>query len=127
MTDHRDDDGGGPGPIDLTSLLPEDEESRFEGLVLRVRRDAMAELSRRRRAVSLWGVIENWRRPILAGSGVLAVASLAAMVLMDRQGTTADTASTRSDAWGIPTELARWMESGTRPTPAELVGLRGGR
>ena len=104
--------------VDLSALDPCEDPERFERLVRGIRRAATPELMRRQGALGLWGELARWRRPILAASGVLAIASVLVLA------TVRPSSSTRSfaaETLGIPAEWAHWIESGDRPGPADLL------
>ena len=107
-------------PMDLTPLDPCADRARFERRVGGVVRAAATELARRRAGASVWGVFAQWRRPVLAVSGVLAVVSL--LILMRAQPAVS-TRTSLAEAAGVPTEWARWVQAGRNPSPADLIGV----
>ncbi|MFN8548094.1 MAG: hypothetical protein U0527_09050 [Candidatus Eisenbacteria bacterium] len=121
MSDERFGDGASSGdgaderPVDFSALDPANEGTHFESRIAAIQRASRGELLRRsqrtrRRARSL-GVIElllGWRRPILAGSLLLALASGAALVTVR---TSASTQSSLAESLGVPTEWTSWLGS----------------
>lgn len=107
-------------PMDLAPLDPCADRARFERRVGRVVRAAAAELARRRAGASIWSVFAQWRRPVLAVSGVLAVLSL--LILMRAQPA-ASTRTSLAEAAGVPAEWVRWVQAGQNPSPADLIGV----
>ena len=111
---------GDPDRLDLTPLDPRADASRFERLVREVRRAAASELVRRQASLTPWGQIARWRRPILSASGLLALASAAVVVLVHPS---AKTQITVAEAFGVPSQVAHWVQATDNPTPGELLGL----
>jgi len=102
-------------PLDLSVLDPAREALRFESRIDAIQRAARGELLRRstrsaRRARSL-GLIElllGWRKPILAGSLLLALASGVALFTVR---TSASTQSSLAESLGVPSEWTSWLGS----------------
>jgi len=111
---------GDPDRLDLTPLDPRADAASFERLVREVRRAATPELVRRQAGLSLWGQIARWRRPILAASGLMALASVIVLVVA-HPPTTKQT--TLAEAIGVPNQVARWVQAPDKPTPGDLLGL----
>ena len=105
--------------VDFTPLDPQADASRFERIVREIHRAATSELVRRRASLTLWGQIACWRRPILAGSGALALVS--ALVLAVVQPAVTGPA-TLEESLGVPNQVAPWVQTAERPSPGELLG-----
>ncbi|MDD4858460.1 MAG: hypothetical protein PHD74_10225, partial [Candidatus Krumholzibacteria bacterium] len=69
MTDERKD--GREDRIDFSCLDPRASAEHFEDLVRGIRLAAIPELERRSGAMSLWGQIVRWRRPVAVLLGLL--------------------------------------------------------
>jgi hypothetical protein len=116
MTDDRND----PDRLDLTPLDPQADAVRFERLIREVRRAATPELLRRQGALTPWGQIARWRRPILAGSGLLGLVAAAFLTLV-HPSTTEQT--TLAEAIGVPGRVAQWVLATDKPSPGDVLGV----
>lgn len=106
--------------LDLSTLDPRADATRFEQLVREVRRAATPELVRRQVGLTLWGQISRWRRPILVGSGLLALVSAVVLAAVHPSTTT----PTRlAEAFGVPSQVARWVQATDKPSPGDLLGV----
>jgi hypothetical protein len=105
--------------LDFSPLDPRADASGFEQLVRDVRRAAAPELVRRRASTTIWGQIATWRRPILVGSGALALVA-ALVVVVVRPAATPP--ATLEEALGVPGQIAPWVQATERPSPGELLG-----
>jgi len=104
--------------LDLSGCDPQRDTARFEQLLEGIRRAAAAELHRRQAALGLWGQFWRWRLPILAGSGLLALAALAFLLTQEPAETPR---SLVAEATGVP---SAWLyrsasEAEPAPRPAE--------
>jgi hypothetical protein len=109
-----------PDRLDLSPLDPLADTARLERLLREVRLAATPELVRRQANPTLWGQLARWRRPVFATSGLLALAS--AVVLLVVHPSTA-TQTTLAEAFGVPSQIARWVQVSDKPTPGDLIGL----
>jgi hypothetical protein len=124
MDDRNHDD---PERLDLTPLDPRADPARFERLVREVRRAATPELVRRQTGLTLWGQLTRWRRPILATSGLLALASAVVLLVVHPSATTQATQTTLAEGFGVPSQVARWVQGTEKPSPGDLLGAEGSR
>jgi hypothetical protein len=108
-----------PDRLDWSPLDPRADAAGFETLIREVRRAAAPELARRRAKQSLWDQIASWWRPILVGSGVLAVVS-AGIVILVHPARTAP--ASLPEAFGVPSQVAHWVQATENPSPGELLG-----
>jgi hypothetical protein len=106
--------------LDLSPLDPRTDALRFERLVREVRRAATPELVRRQAGLTLWGQIARWRRPILAASGLVALVSVIVLAVAHPSATSQ---TTLAEAFGVPSQVARWVQANEKPTPGDLLGL----
>jgi hypothetical protein len=111
---------GNPDRIDLTPLDPRADAVRFERLVREVRCAATPELLRRQARLTPWSQIARWRRPILAASGMLALASVIILALIHPSTTTQ---MTLAEAIGVPSQVAGWVQATEKPSPGDLLGI----
>lgn len=112
-----------PDRIDLSAIDPRAKSEEFDQLVRGIRLAATPELIRRQARSSIWGQYRRWRRPLLAASGLLAIAS-AAVLLLVPPSTPRQEASLAA-AFGVPSAVAQWVQSGETPTPDALPGNEG--
>jgi hypothetical protein len=112
-----------PDRIDLSPLDPRAESADFDRLLREIRLAATPELIRRQAISSIWGQFRSWRRPVLAASGLLALAS--AVVLLLVPSSTPQQRTTLAEAFGVPSAVAQWVQSGEKPTPDALLGDEG--
>lgn len=106
--------------LDLTALDPRADAVRFERLVQDVRRAATPELVRRQAGLTLWGQLARWRRPVFAASGLLVLASTVVLLVVHPSTTSQ---ITLAEAFGVPSQVARWVQTSDNPTPGDLLGL----
>jgi hypothetical protein len=111
---------GDPDRLDLSSLDPRADTARFERLLREVRLAATPELVRRQSNPTLWGQLARWRRPVIAVSGLLALASAIVLLVVHPSITTQ---TTLAEAFGVPSQVARWAQVNDKPTPGDLLGL----
>ncbi len=110
---------------DLRPLDPRADAAGFGRVVRGIVDAAGPELARRRlrygRGVyGLWSEIRAWRRPVLALSGAVALASVLVLLLVKPSGS-----SGFAEAAGVPSAWAEWLQAGQNPAPADLIGLDG--
>jgi hypothetical protein len=110
--------------LDLAPLDPPADTARFERLVREVRCAATPELVRRQLSSTLWGQIARWRRPVLAASGLVALVSVIVLaVARPSSATSATSQITLVEAFGVPSQVARWVQASEKPTPGDLLCL----
>jgi hypothetical protein len=122
--DTRDREGREGKGIDCTPLDPWTEPMAWDQFVRRIRLAATPELMRRQAAQGLGGIIVLWRKPILALSGLLAVASIAMLLSAPKAAPAAGNPVV--EALGLPGRWASWVGTGEEPSPAELMEADGG-
>jgi anti-sigma-K factor RskA len=106
--------------LDLTPLDPSTEADRFEQLVGRIRSTAAAELMRRQEELGVWGILAQWRRAVVAAAGVLAVASILTLVLLQPS---VMSEGQRATVVGIPDQWADWIRDDTQLGPEDLLSM----
>lgn len=109
--------------VDLAPIRRSSEGRETEAMIRRVLDAAAPELRRRRVQIGFVGSIVRLRTAILAASGLLAAASLVAM-LTARQPQVA-AGHHFPEAMGIPHPWAEWVAARETPGPAELLGTEG--
>ena len=110
--------------LDLTALDPLADTARFERLVREIRCAATPELVRRQAGLALWGQLARWRRSVLAASGLVALASVIVLTVAHPSTRTSATSQiTLAEAFGVPSQVARWVQANDKPTPADLLCL----
>jgi hypothetical protein len=112
-------DEGMGEPLDLGPLEPLPKREDLDRFVRRVVTAATPELVRRQAILTLGELLIQWRRPILAASSVLAVAAMA--VLLTARSPSATSRGTLTEALGVPTTWATWVQAGEQPTPGQLL------
>jgi hypothetical protein len=116
-------DGHDREPLDLSPLDPTADSESLERIVRRIHAAAASELLRRRSGPALIDLIVRWRRPILAASLLLAVAS-GAVLMTVRQPVLKDE-TTLAESLGVPRVWAGWIDVDDRPAPGELLKADG--
>jgi len=111
--------GGGRERVDLSPLDPLGDEQALDRFVARVRTAATGELLRRQAPPRLVELIARMRRPILAASGLLAVASL--IVLLAVRLPHPRTGDAVATAMGVPDVLAGWTYAASQPSVGDLL------
>jgi hypothetical protein len=111
---------GSADRMDLSPLDPLGDDESLERFVGRVRAAATRELLRRQAPPRLGDLIVRMRRPILAASGLLALASL--LVLLTVQPSRRQPDDAVATALGVPGVCADWAYSTGRPSVGELLG-----
>ncbi len=112
--------------IDLSALDPDRDPARLERSARAVAARVAPSLRRRRERVpALWLGLARWRRPVVAAATLVAVASVAVLVLPHRTASTGASAApvTLAEAEGVPAALAGWVEGGQEPSGAALLDM----
>ncbi len=110
-------------PIDLRPLTPLPDHRDLDRFVRRVLTAATPELVRRQARAGLGDLLIQWRRPILAVAGALGAACLT--VLLTSRAPSAASHGTLTEAMGVPSAWATWVQAGTQPTPGQLLETEG--
>lgn len=113
--------------IDLSALDPDRDSTRLERSAGAIAVRVAPSLRRRReRPPVMWLELAQWRTPILAAAGLLAVVSI--VVMSSPRSTsiavTSDGPGTLAEAAGVPATVASWVENGTLPSNDALLGVQ---
>ena len=110
--------------IDLSPLDPGAErmERGARGVIARL---APALAARRARVPGVWDVLSAWRRPVLAAAVALALLCVVVLgrVPAAERAAQSGSASTLSEAAGVPSSIAPTIETGAAPGAEFLLGL----
>jgi hypothetical protein len=113
--------------MDLSALDPVRDPTRLERSASVIAARVAPSLRRRReRPPVMWLELAQWRAPILAAAGLVAVVSI--VVMSSPRSTsiavTSDSPGTLAEAAGVPATVASWVESGTPPSNDALLGVQ---
>ncbi|HYJ79926.1 MAG TPA: hypothetical protein VEW03_10015 [Longimicrobiaceae bacterium] len=101
-----------PEPIDLSPLDPRRDRERWERMVARIVRGAVAPRT-------AWTVLAAWQRPALAAAALVAALSAGAMWWVADGRTSAPT-DTLVEALEVPRPVADWIVEGRAPDGGDL-------
>jgi hypothetical protein len=100
---------------------PTSDPTRFDTIVRAIMDASAYELAGRHRQRTVLGQVVRWRRSVAAMAATAAAA--AGLLLMTPQLGESDAPVTKrvTEAIGVPTALAQWMNADEPPGPAELL------
>jgi hypothetical protein len=113
--------------IDLFPLGVDADPARLERSARAIAaRVAPSLRSRRGRAPSPWVQLAVWRRPIFAGAGLVAAASIAVLVMPRPRSVAVESAApaTLAEAAGVPVAVAGWVEGATSLSNDVLIDVQ---
>lgn len=110
--------------VDLTPLRLSADPARRERLKGSIRARTAGELARRSVQVTTVSTLARWIRPVLAGGGLLAAASLSALMLLPAPANPERAGPT--DAFGVPAVVGGWLARDEGPDLYELMILFSG-
>jgi len=110
-------------PLDLSSLDPGVDRRRFERSIGTLMAAASAELGRRRQPLSILGQIAWWERPTLIAAGILGLAALSTLALVEKAGVPTAVESVWTTSVGVPSPLSGWVEGGETPSVEAALGF----
>jgi hypothetical protein len=105
---------------DLMPLDPQQDPGKWEGLVGSIMAAAQPELERRAVVRSPLLLLSEWFRPTFAASAVAMAAAVAVLFLGELPSQEADVRIV-AEGIGIPSSVARWLDTGSSDVLDELV------
>ncbi len=109
--------------LDLSSLDPSRNVTRWERLIGRIMERARPELALRSSDSGVLSLLGKWAWPALAAAGVVAVVSGAALALTRRQVQDADITDGIVHFLGIAEPVSVWLDTERAPTTDDVILL----